>query len=68
MNSFPSYKGYKAIVGGNENGLYGKVAGISDLVLFELKGEVDFESEFHSAVDDYISTCKAIGKEPNRPL
>ena len=43
--------------------LHGKIIGINDLVTYEADNVKDLEKEFKDAVDDYIETCKAIGKE-----
>lgn len=41
---------------------YGKVDGISDLVNFESDTAEGLQEEFIKAVDDYIETCKELGK------
>ena len=62
------YKGYHAKIIYDEysKSLFGKLAGISDLVTFESDSPVEIEKEFHDAVDDYLETCKEVGKEPER--
>ncbi len=45
---------------------YGKLEGINDLVLFEGDTVIELKEAFIDAVDDYLETCKKIGKEPNK--
>jgi predicted HicB family RNase H-like nuclease len=28
----------------------------------------ELKKNFHEAVDDYLETCKALGREPNKPF
>lgn len=60
------YKGYKATIEySNTDGVYfGKISNIIDLVTFESYRLSEVEVEFHNAVDDYLTYCKEIGKEP----
>ena len=65
-NVIGPYKGYKAIatIDFSTNIIYGKVLGISDLVLFE--GFLDlgeFEDNFKLAIDDYLTDCKELNRE-----
>lgn len=64
MNSVLEYKGYSATIGysAEDRVLYGKLAGINDLVTFESETADGIEKEFHDAVDDYIAYCKEVGK------
>lgn len=48
--------------------LHGKLLFVNDLVTYEAKTLDSLEDEFKLAVDDYIETCAAIGKEPQKPL
>lgn len=45
---------------------YGKLLGIKDLVSFEGSSVRQLKKAFHDAVDDYLETCKALGKEPDK--
>jgi len=45
---------------------YGKILFINDTITFEGKDFNELVSAFEEAVDDYIDTCKAIGKEPDK--
>ncbi len=60
---------YKDFVGSfnyieEEEKLYGKVQGISDLVTFEGTSIAEIKSAFIEAVDDYIELCKKVNKDP----
>lgn len=46
---------------------YGKISGISDLVNFQTENAEELEGEFRKAVDDYLTFCADIGKEPDLP-
>ena len=46
----------------------GKILFIDDLVTYESKFPGKLQKEFKAAVDDYLETCAAVGKEPQRPL
>lgn len=48
--------------------LWGKILFINDLVTYEAIDLLTLEKEFRLAVDDYVATCKEIGKEPQKPL
>ena len=46
----------------DDNILYGKIEGISDLVTFEGNTVLEITNSFHEAVDDYIEICKINNK------
>jgi len=68
MKNILEYKGYSTKVEVSIEGqvLYGKIEGIKDLVNFECENANEVEVAFRQAVDDYLTFCKEIGKEPNR--
>ena len=41
---------------------FGKIIGIKDLIIFEGTSEVELKTAFQEAVEDYLETCKIIGK------
>jgi predicted HicB family RNase H-like nuclease len=49
-----------------DNAFFGKILGIDDLVNFEGASVKELKKAFHGAVDDYLETCKEIGKGPNK--
>lgn len=63
------YKGYTAKVrfSAEDGVFYGKVEGISSLVLFEAEREEQLEKAFCEAVDGYLAFCREHGKEPEKP-
>lgn len=46
----------------------GRILFIDDLVTYESRTPERLQSEFEAAVDDYIDTCRKLGKEPQRPF
>ena len=66
MNNTMQYKGYVGSVEFSEaDGLfYGKVMGVRSLISYEGENAKDLVTDFHGAIDDYLETCKAEGKEP----
>lgn len=46
----------------------GKILFIDDLVTYEASSPVGLQGEFEAAVNDYIETCTALGREPQKPL
>jgi len=51
-----------------EGVLHGRIEFINDLVTFEGETVAQLEQAFQAAVDDYIATCKAVGKKPDKPF
>ena len=68
MNNILKYKNYYTTINysSEDNVLYGKIEGIDDLITFESDNTSEIEKEFHKAVDDYLSYCEEIGKEPSK--
>ena len=66
MNNTIQYKGYVGSVEFSEDDgiFFGKVMGIRSLISYEGENAHDLIEDFHGAVDDYLETCKAEGKEP----
>lgn len=46
----------------------GKILFIGDLVTYEAKTPQDLQAEFQAAVDDYLETCRELGREAQEPL
>ncbi|WP_207422758.1 type II toxin-antitoxin system HicB family antitoxin [Desertivirga brevis] len=59
------YKGYIGVVEySNEDSIFhGKILDIEDLVTFEAESLAETEKLFEDTVDDYLETCKELGKE-----
>lgn len=63
------YKGYAARVEYDDEDeiFFGRIVGIRDGVSFHSETVAGLKSAFREAVDDYIDTCKKIGKPPQKP-
>lgn len=68
MKDTLEYNGYTSTVtySTNDEVLYGKIFGINDLVTFEAESIKELKTAFQEAVEDYIVTCKEVGKEPDK--
>ena len=68
MNDILQYKDYLASVhfSSEDDVFYGKILGINDLVSFEGASVKELKKAFREAVEDYLQTCKHVGKEPNK--
>ena len=68
MTDILQYKNYFATVhfSAEDEVFHGKIIGINDLVSFEGTNVKELKAAFHEAVDDYIETCKKIGKDPEK--
>jgi|SRR5690625_2843206 len=68
MNTM-SYKGYAArIEYSDDDGLLvGHIAGIRDVVGFHGESVAELRAAFEEAVDDYLTTCAKVGKNPQKP-
>lgn len=63
-----NYKSYTATVEFDADDLLlaGRIAGINDVVGFHGGNSQEIVAAFHEAVDDYLETCAAIGKAPEK--
>lgn len=68
MNDILQYRDYYASIhfSSEDEVFYGKVLGINDLVSFEGSSVKQLKKAFHGAVEDYLETCRALGKEPDK--
>lgn len=68
MNEALQYKDYYALIrfSAEDEVFHGKIFGINDLVTFEGTSVKELKKAFRASVDDYIETCKEIGKEPDK--
>lgn len=69
MTEVLEYKGYvgSVEVSKEDRCLHGAVLFVRDLVTYEGKSYDELEAAFQSAVDNYVATCKAIGRDPEKP-
>ena len=68
MSDLLTYKGYNgsAHYSAADEVFYGKLEGIDDLVSYEGTSVKELIKAFNEAVEDYLETCREIGKEPNK--
>lgn len=63
------YKGYAARIEYSEQDdcFVGHIAGINDVVGFHANSVSELHVAFEEAVDDYLLTCKKLGRAPQKP-
>jgi predicted HicB family RNase H-like nuclease len=68
MSDVLEYNGYygSVLFSAEDDVFYGKLLSIDDLVNFEGTTVKEIKKAFREAVDDYLETCKKLGKEPNK--
>ena len=68
MNTM-TFKGYAARVEySEEDGCFvGHIAGIRDVIGFHGESVSELRAAFEEAVDDYLESCRKLGREPNHP-
>lgn len=62
------YKGYRASIGYDESDkiFVGEVFGLSDSLNFHGRSIEELENSFHECIENYLSICRQIGKEPQK--
>ena len=67
-NNILKHKGYFGTIDFSlpDDTIFGKIIGIDDLVTYEAKTLGELKETFIEAIDDYLDTCKEIGKKPNK--
>ncbi len=68
-NSVMRHKGYSASIRYSEEDgfLVGRILGINDIVSFHGHSVEEVRKQFAVALDSYLSDCREMGKEPERP-
>jgi predicted HicB family RNase H-like nuclease len=68
MSEIIRYKDYLATVqfSAEDEVFHGRILGINDLVNFEGSTVRELKKAFAEAVEDYLETCKRIGKNPDK--
>ncbi len=68
MKNVLEYKGYSGTVEFNaaDEIFFGQIAGIRDVVTFEADTVARLKKAFKESVDDYIHTCKNLGKQVDK--
>jgi predicted HicB family RNase H-like nuclease len=69
MKNAMTYKDYVGTVEYSEEDkcLFGRIAGIRDIISYEGESVAEIRKAFEEAVDDYLAHCVTVGKEPNKP-
>ena len=69
MKNAMNYKGYVGTVEYSEEDgcLFGRIAGIQDIISYEGESVAEIRQAFEEAVDDYLEHCASTNKEPNKP-
>ena len=64
-----TYKGYAASIeySDDDECFIGYIAGIKDRIGFHGESVTELKDAFYEAVDDYLETCIAVGKAPQKP-
>jgi predicted HicB family RNase H-like nuclease len=68
MKNYLEYKGYIGTVefSAEDKIFFGKIQGINDLVTFEGTSVDELEKSFQESVLDYLETCVALNKAPEK--
>ena len=69
MSNTMSYRGYTASMtfDTEDKIIVGRVVDVDDIITFHGESVSEFEANFHSAVDDYISACEQLDSAPEKP-
>ena len=69
MNNQLKHNGYIGSIEASleDNCLFGKVLFIKALVSYEGKTVAELDAAFREAVEDYLTTCQALGQTPEKP-
>jgi len=68
MSKTFTYKGYKGSIDCSIDDacLYGKVLFIEDVISYEGSTITELKKAFEESLDDYLATCKEVGKDPDK--
>ena len=69
MKNSLSYKGFYGSVefSDEDNVFFGRIIGINDRITYEGDSVNSLRKDFNAAVDEYLSVCTELGKEPEKP-
>ena len=64
-----TYMGYAARIeySSSDACFMGHISGINDVVAFNGHSAAELRSAFEESVDDYIKTCNALNRRPQKP-
>ena len=68
MSNTIEYNGYIGSIeySSDDKCFFGKLEMINDLVTFEANSADELETNFENAVNEYLLTCKEVGREPQK--
>lgn len=68
MSDLLEYKGYHGTVeySAEDRILFGSVFGVNDSLNYHGSSLDELERSFHSCIDNYLSICEQIGKQPEK--
>jgi len=63
------YNGFSARIDYDDEDqiFFGRLVGIGDVISFHADTVAELRAAFEETVDDYVETCRKLGKEPNKP-
>jgi predicted HicB family RNase H-like nuclease len=63
------YRGYVAsmIFDTEDKIIVGRILDVDDIITFHGESVDEFESNFHTVIDDYIAACEKLGSVPEKP-
>jgi predicted HicB family RNase H-like nuclease len=69
MTNTMQYRGYVAsmIFEAEDKVIVGRVLDVDDIITFHGESVDEFESNFHTIIDDYITACEKLGATPEKP-
>nr|WP_320135086.1 type II toxin-antitoxin system HicB family antitoxin [uncultured Amphritea sp.] len=69
MSNSMLYQGYAARIefSSEDECFIGHIAGIKDVIGFHGETVSELKAAFEDAVTDYLETCHAVGKAPQKP-
>ncbi len=69
MSNAMTYKGYTAsmVFDAEDKVIVGRVQDIDDIIAFHGESVAEFETNFHTAIDDYLAASLELGSPPERP-
>ncbi|UEM21060.1 type II toxin-antitoxin system HicB family antitoxin [Skermanella mucosa] len=63
-----NYNGYQGSVTFEDGSLVIRLLHIDDVITAQCESVQEVRKSFEALVDDYVETCRELGREPNRPF
>ncbi len=69
MSNTMTYKGYTTgmVFDAEDKVIVGRVLGIDDIISFHGESVAEFESRFHTTVEDYLAASRELGSAAEKP-